>query len=32
VLSIDNRRVSFRYPLSEHDTRQCSSGLTTRQC
>jgi hypothetical protein len=32
VLSIDNRRVYFRYPLSEPDTRQCSLGLTTRPC
>jgi len=32
VLSIDNRRVYFRYPLSEPDTRECSLGLTTRQC
>jgi hypothetical protein len=32
VLSIDNRRVYFRYPLSEKDTRQCSLALRTRQC
>ncbi len=32
VLSIDNRRLDFRYPLSEPDTCQCSLGRTTRHC